>query len=99
MVAKDFSSLAAALATVDGQVAQAQEDLTRARALRGAVERLRGHGKSAGGEVTATVNQAGALTAIQFSAGASGVSLDRLAELVVEASRQAHRKRRIDTRA
>ena len=44
MVAKDFSSLAAALATVDGQVAQAQEDLTRARALRGAVERLRGHG-------------------------------------------------------
>lgn len=59
MVAKDFSSLAAALATVDGQVAQAQEDLTRARALRGAVERLRGYGKSAGGEVTATVNQAG----------------------------------------
>ena len=91
MVAKDFSSLAAALATVDGQVAQAQRDLTRARALRGAVERLRGHGKSAGGEVTATVNQAGALTAIQFSTGASGVSLDRLAELVVEASRQAHR--------
>ena len=60
MVAKDFSSLAAALATVDGQVAQAQEDLTRARALRGAVERLCGHGKRAGGEVTATVNQGGA---------------------------------------
>lgn len=91
MVAEDFSSLAVVLATVNGQVVQTQRDLTRARALRDAVERLHGHGKSAGGEVMVTVSQAGALTAIQFPVRTPGVSLSRLVEPVVETSRQAYR--------
>jgi DNA-binding protein YbaB len=45
--------------------------------------------ESPGGEVRVTVDSTGGLAGLQFGAGADRIALDRLAELVLQVSRQA----------
>lgn len=45
--------------------------------------------ESSGGEVRVTVDSTGGLAGLQFGAGADRMALDRLAELVLQVSRQA----------
>lgn len=68
---------------------RAVEQAERAQELSRRIERSSTTVESPGGEVRLTVDSTGGLSALDFGGGAERLSLDRLAELVLQTSRAA----------
>lgn len=72
--------------------ARAREQAEQAQQLSQRMQKATSTVESSGGEVRLTVDSTGGLADLEFGAPAERVSLQRLAQLVLEASRQAQRR-------
>jgi hypothetical protein len=81
----------AAIAQVEAQIRQSQEQATKARALESQMKTLVGRASSPRREVTAAVSASGLLTELKITTDATALREDDLATLIKKVVNDAHR--------
>lgn len=87
-----FSDPDAAIDRVQQQIVQAQETAKRAEQMRGEMDAVRGRAESPRGEVTATVEVTGRLSALDLTEAAQQLEPQELSRLILATITEAQRK-------
>lgn len=87
-----FSGAEATAARIEQQIAQAQETARRAELMKTEFEAIRGRATSPRGEVTATVETSGRLTALRLTDDAVRLDAEALSALILSTAAQAQQE-------